>query len=156
MTDATATRLPTGTVTFLFSDIEGSTRLLTALGDRWPPILEAHSEILRSAIGAHDGTVVSTEGDSFFAVFPSAMEAVGAAADIQRGLAAHQWPTGSDVSVRIGIHTGEGRLGADNYVGSGRPSGGANRGGRPRRPGRPVGHHSGAHRSGTRSGTVVV
>lgn len=76
--------MPTGTVTFLFSDIEGSTRLLTALGDRYPPVLEDHSRILRSAIGAHDGTVISTEGDSFFAVFPSALGAVGAAADAQR------------------------------------------------------------------------
>lgn len=117
MKAATEARLPTGTVTFLFSDIEGSTRLLAALGDRYPPLLEAHSQILRSAMGAHDGTVVSTEGDSFFVVFPSALGAVGAAADIQRGLAAHQWPPDSDLTVRIGIHTGEGRLGADNYVG---------------------------------------
>ncbi len=117
MKAATATRLPTGTVTFLFSDIEGSTRLLAALGDRWTPVLETHSEIMRSAISAHEGTVVSTEGDSFFAVFPSAVGAVGAAADAQRSLAAHDWPSGSDVSVRIGIHTGEGHLGADNYVG---------------------------------------
>jgi predicted ATPase/class 3 adenylate cyclase len=117
MKSATEVRLPTGTVTFLFSDIEGSTRLLAALGDRYPPMLEAHSEILRSTIGAHDGTVVSTEGDSFFAVFPSAPKAVGAAADIQRALAAHSWPPGSELRVRIGIHTGEGRLGADNYVG---------------------------------------
>lgn len=117
MKNATAARLPTGTVTFLFSDIEGSTRLLAALGDRYPPILDAHSEILRRAIGAHDGTVVGTEGDSFFAVFPSALEAVSAAADIQRALAAHAWPPGSDLSVRIGVHTGEGRLGADSYVG---------------------------------------
>ena len=113
----TATRLPTGTVTFLFSDIEGSTRLLATLGDRYPAVLEAHSEVVRGAIGAHDGTVVSTEGDSFFAVFPSALGAIGAAADVQRGLAAHDWPAGSEVSVRIGVHTGEGRLGADNYVG---------------------------------------
>ena len=69
MQTATAARLPTGTVTFLFSDIEGSTRLLAALGDRYPPMLEAHAEILRGAIGAHEGTVVNTEGDSFFAVF---------------------------------------------------------------------------------------
>jgi predicted ATPase/class 3 adenylate cyclase len=117
MKAATEARLPTGTVTFLFSDIEGSTRLLAALGDRYPPILDAHSDIVRSAIGAHEGTVVSTEGDSFFAVFPSALGAVRAAADIQRGLAAHPWPPDSDLSVRIGIHTGEGRLGADNYVG---------------------------------------
>jgi predicted ATPase/class 3 adenylate cyclase len=117
MKAATEARLPTGTVSFLFSDMEGSTRLLAALGDRYPPILEAHSEIVRSAVGAHEGTVVSTEGDSFFAVFPSAFGAVAAAADIQRALAAHSWPPGSDVRVRIGVHTGEGRLGADNYVG---------------------------------------
>jgi predicted ATPase/class 3 adenylate cyclase len=117
MKAATEARLPTGTVTFLFSDIEGSTRLLAALGDRYPPLLDAHSEIVRGAIGAHEGTVVSTEGDSFFAVFPSAQGAVRAAANIQRGLAEHPWPPGSELSVRIGIHTGEGRLGADNYVG---------------------------------------
>lgn len=117
MQTAIAARLPTGTVTFLFSDIEGSTRLLAALGDRWPAVLEAHSDIVRGAIGAHEGTVVSTEGDSFFAVFPTALGAVGAAAAVQRGLAAHDWPSGSEVSVRIGLHTGEGRLGADNYVG---------------------------------------
>ena len=117
MKAVTEARLPTGTVTFMFSDIEGSTRLLAALGDRYPPVLEAHSRIVRSAIDAHAGMVVSTEGDSFFAVFPSALSAVHAAADIQRGLAAHTWPPDSAVSVRIGIHTGEGRLGADNYVG---------------------------------------
>src|SRR6188472_3759095 len=117
MSTATATRLPTGTVTFLFSDIEGSTRLLAALGDQYPPLLEAHAAILRDAIAAHDGIVVNTEGDSFFAVFPSALGAVGAAADIQRALAAHAWPPSSEVRVRIGIHTGEGHLGADNYVG---------------------------------------
>jgi predicted ATPase/class 3 adenylate cyclase len=104
-------------VTFLFSDIEGSTRLLAALGDRYPPLLEAHSQVVRSAIVAHDGTVVSTEGDSFFAVFPSAPSAVRTAADIQRGLAAHPWPPDSELTVRIGIHTGEGRMGGDNYVG---------------------------------------
>jgi predicted ATPase/class 3 adenylate cyclase len=114
---ATATRLPTGTVTFLFSDIEGSTRLLAALGDQYPPLLEAHAEILRAKIAAHDGIVVNTEGDSFFAVFQSALGAVGAAADIQRALAAHEWPPNNEVRVRIGIHTGEGWLGADNYVG---------------------------------------
>src|SRR4051794_19503190 len=117
MKTATATRLPTGTVTFLFSDIEGSTRLLAALGDRWPPLLEAHGQIVRNTIDAHGGTVVSTEGDSFFAVFPSALAAVSAAAGIQRALAAHEWPAASEVRVRIGLHTGEGRLGADNYVG---------------------------------------
>ena len=63
---------PTGTVTFLFTDIEGSTRLVQNLGDGYPPLLEQHHDIVRSAVGANDGMVVSTEGDSFFAVFPEA------------------------------------------------------------------------------------
>jgi predicted ATPase/class 3 adenylate cyclase len=110
-------RLPTGTVTFLFTDIEGSTRLLSALGDGYAALLGAHSEILRAAIGAHAGTEVSTEGDAFFAVFPSALNAVSAAAEAQRALAATPWPEGSNVNVRMGLHSGEGRLGGDNYVG---------------------------------------
>jgi predicted ATPase/class 3 adenylate cyclase len=110
-------RLPTGTVTFLFTDIEGSTRLLSALGDGYAALLNAHSEILRAAIGAHAGTEVSTEGDAFFAVFPSALNAVSAAAQAQRALAATPWPEGSSVNVRMGLHSGEGRLGGDNYVG---------------------------------------
>jgi predicted ATPase/class 3 adenylate cyclase len=109
--------LPTGTVTFLFTDIEGSTRLLSALGDGYAAILDAHSEIIRAAIGAHAGTEVSTEGDAFFAVFPSALNAVSAAAQAQRALAATPWPEGSSVNVRMGLHSGEGRLGGDNYVG---------------------------------------
>ena len=109
--------LPTGTVTFLFTDIEGSTRLLSALGDGYAALLDAHSEILRAAIAAHAGTEVSTEGDAFFAVFPSALNAVSAAAEAQRALAATPWPEGSSVNVRMGLHSGEGRLGGDNYVG---------------------------------------
>ena len=111
-------RLPTGTVTFLFTDIEGSTRLLSAVGDDgYAALLAAHSDILRAAIGAHAGTEVSTEGDAFFAVFPSALDAVFAAAEAQRGLATTPWPEGSSVQVRMGLHSGEGRLGGDNYVG---------------------------------------
>ncbi len=117
MKAATATRLPTGTVTFLFSDIEGSTRLLAALGDRCPPVLEAHSEIMRGAISAHEGTVVSTEGDSFFAVFPSAVERGRRGRRRATRARRARMAVRTDVSVRIGIHTGEGRLGADNYVG---------------------------------------
>ena len=109
--------LPTGTVTFLFTDIEGSTRLLSALGDRYEPLLTAHTRILREAIEAHGGTEVSTEGDGVFAVFPSATEAVRAAADAQRRLASAEWPEGEAVRVRMGLHTGEGRLGGDGYVG---------------------------------------
>jgi predicted ATPase/class 3 adenylate cyclase len=110
-------RLPIGTVTFLFTDIEGSTRLLVGLGDRFERLLTAHSEILRSAIAAHAGTEVGTEGDSFFAVFPSAVGAVCAAVDAQRILATQTWPDAAQVRVRMGLHTGEGRLGGDSYMG---------------------------------------
>jgi predicted ATPase/class 3 adenylate cyclase len=109
--------LPTGTVTFLFTDIEGSTRLLESLGDAYPPILERHHAILREAIAAGAGTEVSTEGDAFFAVFPSAPRAVAAVAQAQRALAGEAWPSGVAVRVRMGLHTGEGVLGGDSYVG---------------------------------------
>jgi predicted ATPase/class 3 adenylate cyclase len=109
--------LPTGTVTFLFTDIEGSTRLLQEVGDGYPQILEAHSMILRTAIAAHSGIVVSTEGDSFFAVFRSAEDAIASAVDFQLGLESHDWASGAQIRVRAGIHTGEGAIGGDNYVG---------------------------------------
>lgn len=109
--------LPTGTVTFLFTDIEGSTRLLGQLGDRYPEILEQHQRLLRAAFESNGGVEVSTEGDSFFIVFPAASGAVRAAIDLQRSLAAHPWPEDGRVRVRVGMHTGEGTLGADNYVG---------------------------------------
>jgi predicted ATPase/class 3 adenylate cyclase len=109
--------LPTGTVTFLFTDIEGSTRLLQELGDDYRSLLETHSDILRAAIAAHSGIVVSTEGDSFFAVFTSPEDAVAAAADFQRGLATHTWGGEARIRVRAGIHTGEGAIGGDNYIG---------------------------------------
>ncbi|HSL26381.1 MAG TPA: adenylate/guanylate cyclase domain-containing protein, partial [Acidimicrobiia bacterium] len=109
--------LPTGIVTFLFTDIEGSTRLLQKVGDGYRFILEEHADIVRSAVAAQGGTVVSTEGDSFFAVFASPAAAIGAAADVQRKLTAHHFPASAEVRVRVGIHTGEGTLGGDNYVG---------------------------------------
>jgi predicted ATPase/class 3 adenylate cyclase len=111
------TGLPTGTVTFLFTDIEGSTRLLGALGERYGPLLEAHNRILRDAIADHGGTEVNTEGDAFFAVFPSAVDAVAATVDAQQAIAAADWPDGAPLRVRMGLHTGEGRLGGDNYLG---------------------------------------
>ncbi len=114
---ATRRQLPSGTVTFLFTDIEGSTRLLARLGDKYGPVLDQHSRIMRGAIAANGGTEVSTEGDSFFAAFPTALDAVRAAADAQRALAAHDWPTDGEVRVRMGLHTGEGRLGGGDYVG---------------------------------------
>jgi predicted ATPase/class 3 adenylate cyclase len=109
--------LPVGTITFLFTDIEGSTRLVEQLGARFPETLETHHAILRAAIEAHGGTEVSTEGDAFFAVFPSAVDAVAATVDAQRALAAAPWPGDLPIRVRMGLHTGEGVLGGDNYVG---------------------------------------
>ncbi len=109
--------LPTGTVTFLFTDIEGSTKLVTTLGAAYTPVLEAHTKLIRSAVAGHDGTEVATEGDAVFAAFPSALEALRAAAEAQLALAAYPWPDGVVVRVRMGLHTGEGRLGGDDYVG---------------------------------------
>jgi predicted ATPase/class 3 adenylate cyclase len=110
-------QLPTGTVTFLFSDIEGSTRLLNRLGDAYQRVLEDHGRILRAAFGDAGGYAVSTEGDSFFVVFQSAPAALAGAVEGQRGLADHEWPDGERVRVRMGLHTGEGKLGGDNYIG---------------------------------------
>jgi len=111
------TELPTGTVTFLFTDIEGSTRLAQALGAGWPPLLERHRQIARAAWAAHDGTEIGTEGDSFFVVFERAAEAVAAAVATQRGLAAEQWPQDAAVRVRMGMHSGEGLVSGGSYVG---------------------------------------
>jgi predicted ATPase/class 3 adenylate cyclase len=109
--------LPTGTVTFLFTDIEGSTRLLQALGDAYARVRSEHATIIRDAIAAGGGTEVDTAGDSFFAAFPSPRGAVQAAVMAQRGLKAHDWPAGSPVRVRMGLHTGEGVLSGSEYVG---------------------------------------
>ncbi len=111
------TPLPTGTVTFLFTDIEGSTRLLQSLGSGYADLLARHHAIVRAAIAAHAGAEAGTEGDSFFVAFPSAAEAVSAAVEVQRALAAEPWPTDHGVRVRMGLHTGEAALGGDAYVG---------------------------------------
>jgi predicted ATPase/class 3 adenylate cyclase len=116
-TSATASALPTGTVTFLFTDVEGSTRLVQALEDQYAALLAEHCRIMRDAIAGANGFEVSTEGDSFFAVFPTAADAVRATVAAQRALAAHAWPDQAEVRVRMGVHTGEGRLGGDNYIG---------------------------------------
>jgi predicted ATPase/class 3 adenylate cyclase len=111
------TDLPTGTVTFLFTDIEGSTRLLQALGERYPAVHDKHAAIVRRAVAEAGGTEVSTHGDAFFVAFRSPVGAVRAAVAAQRGLAAHDWSPGPPVRVRMGVHTGEGTLGGDDYVG---------------------------------------
>lgn len=109
--------LPTGTVTFLFTDIEGSTRLVSELGDQYAGLLTAHSEIVRQAVEGNEGINVSSEGDALFAVFPTAAGAVRAAVVAQRELAASDWPGDVAIRVRMGLHTGDGRLGGDDYVG---------------------------------------
>ena len=109
--------LPTGTVTFYFSDIEGSTRLIQQLGDRYPDVLLAHHAIQREALRANAGHELRTEGDSFFIVFGSAIQACAGAAAVQRALAQHSWPDGARVLVRIGLHTGEATLVGNEYLG---------------------------------------
>ena len=111
--------MPTGTVTFLFTDIEGSTQLVKELGGRYSEVLAQHQRILRSAFDAHGGREVDTQGDSFFVAFRRAKDAVAAAVSAQRDLAAHTWPQGVTVKVRMGLHTGEPQVGEDRYVGLG-------------------------------------
>jgi predicted ATPase/class 3 adenylate cyclase len=109
--------LPTGTVTLLFSDIEGSTRLLERLGDRYVEVLAEHRRLLRAAFARFNGREVDTEGDAFFIAFDKASEAVAAAAAAQSALAAHPWPDGAVVRVRMGIHTGEPIVVGQDYAG---------------------------------------
>ncbi|MGH2675677.1 MAG: adenylate/guanylate cyclase domain-containing protein, partial [Actinomycetota bacterium] len=109
--------LPTGTVTFLFTDIEGSTRLLQRLGDGYRAVQDDHARILRRAIDDGGGVAIRTEGDSFFAVFADHAAAVRAAVAAQRTLEAHPWPHGTPLRVRMGLHTGRGELGGDDYLG---------------------------------------
>jgi len=109
--------LLTGTVTFLFSDIEGSTRLAAEHPEPWPRMLDRHRELLRSSFVTYGGTEVGNEGDSFFAVFPTAQGAIQSAIDTQRALAAEAWPEGAEVRVRIGMHSGEASVSTETYVG---------------------------------------
>lgn len=109
--------LPTGTITFLFTDIEGSTRLLRELTSGFQSVLERHQELIREVVERHGGIEVSTEGDSFFCVFDTATEGLAAAIDIQHHMATEDWIDGRLVRVRIGVHTGVAALGGDNYVG---------------------------------------
>jgi DNA-binding SARP family transcriptional activator len=111
--------IPSGTVTFLFSDIEGSTRLLKELGAQYDHALADHQRIMRAAFSAHGGREVDTQGDSFFVAFGRAKDAVAAAVDAQRDLAAQVWPDGAPLKVRMGLHTGEPRVGGERYVGLG-------------------------------------
>jgi predicted ATPase/class 3 adenylate cyclase len=109
--------LPSGTVTMLFSDMEGSTALLSRLGGAYGDALDLHRRVLRAAWVNHGGAEMGTEGDSFFVVFQSAADGVRAALEAQRGLAVQDWPRGASVAVRIGLHTGEPMRHGDGYVG---------------------------------------
>ena len=107
--------LPSGTVTFLFGDVEGSTRLARDLASEWRPVLADIRRLLREAVAAADGHEVDSRGDELFAAFADAESAAAAAVDAQRRLAGHNWP--APVRVRIGLHTGTAQLGEDGYVG---------------------------------------
>ena len=110
--------LPTGTVTFLFTDVEGSTRLVKVLGAaRYGEVLHAHRRLLRDAFRDAGGIEVDTQGDGFFVAFRSASEAVRAAAGAQRALAEHRWPEAAYVRVRMGVHTGEAAVVDEGYRG---------------------------------------
>jgi WD40 repeat protein/class 3 adenylate cyclase len=111
------TDLPEGTVTFLFTDIEGSTRLLEQLREGYATLLADQRRILRGAFAAWQGREVDTQGDAFFVAFSRATQAVCAAAQAQRALAEHTWPGNVTVRVRMGIHTGEPWSGEEGYVG---------------------------------------
>jgi class 3 adenylate cyclase/tetratricopeptide (TPR) repeat protein len=114
-----ATSLPTGTLTFLFTDIEGSTQLLKRLGGRYGELLAEHRRILRAAAQDHCGEEVDNQGDSFLFAFRRADGAAKAAIDVQRALAAHEWPEASDVRVRMGMHTAEPSASDEGYYGLG-------------------------------------
>src|ERR1041384_3761897 len=98
---------PRGTVTFLFTDVEGSTRLVKLLRDSYGSLLAEHQRLLREAFAAHGGEEVDTQGDAFFYVFARARDAAAAAVDGQRALTSHARPDGAEFRVRIGMHTGE-------------------------------------------------
>jgi class 3 adenylate cyclase len=110
--------LPTGTVTFLLTDIEGSTELARRLGERWPAVVGEHKRLLREAVDEAGGHEVDARGEEVFFAFRRAQDAVGAAVAAQRSLASHSWPKGAGVRVRMGLHTGKPALGDDGgYLG---------------------------------------
>ena len=110
--------LPGGTVTFVFTDIEGSTQLLQQLGDEaYGRVSGEHRQLVRETFGAQGGTEIDTQGDAFFFSFPRVRDAVAAAVAAQRALHDHEWPDGREVRVRMGVHTGEPHVGEEGYLG---------------------------------------
>lgn len=112
-----AASLPRGRVTFLFSDIEGSTELLRRLGERYAPLLRDVRAIIRKSVRECEGTEVDSRADEFFAVFRDARRAIDAAVRVQLAMRERKWPKGANVCVRIGIHTGRPSLSDTGYVG---------------------------------------
>lgn len=115
--NATQRVLPEGIVTFLFTDIEGSTKLLRQLDERYVEALAAQRRLFRAAVVAHGGVEVDTQGDAFFVAFADAAGAVAGAAAAQRALAAYDWPGGLAVNVRMGLHTGAPPRTDEGYTG---------------------------------------
>ena len=113
----TVAELPTGTVTFLLTDIEDSTALVTTLRGGYAGVLNEHRRVLREAVEATGGREIDARGDEFFVAFTRASDAVAAALVGQRALAAHEWPDGATLRVRMGIHTGEPAIGDEGYTG---------------------------------------
>jgi class 3 adenylate cyclase len=111
--------LPRGTVTFLFTDIEGSTELLRSLGTRYGEVRTEHGRLIEDACTANSGHVIDTQGDAYFAAFDRAADAVSAAVAVQRTLDAADWPEGLQLRVRMGLHTAEPFLDATGYFGLG-------------------------------------
>lgn len=110
--------LPSGTVTFVFSDIEGSTALLKRVGDaRYAELLALHRRLVRDGFAERGGQEIDTQGDAFFYSFPRARDAVAAAVDVQRAHEAVTWPGGESIRVRMGLHTGEPAVGEEGYTG---------------------------------------
>lgn len=109
--------LPSGTITLLFTDMEGSTRLLHQLGEGYASVLADCRLLLRAAFAQNHGYEVDTQGDAFFVAFARATDAVLAAIEAQRRLAAHPWPQGARVRVRMGLHTGEPHRSSEGYIG---------------------------------------
>ena len=107
--------LPTGTVTFLFADVEGSTRLARELGEEWQPVLADIRRLLREAVSGANGGTRSTHAETSCSPPSSSSEAAAAAVDAQRRLGGHNWP--APVRIRIGLHTGTATLAEDGYVG---------------------------------------
>src|SRR5581483_7771510 len=108
---------PTGTVTLLCTDIEGSTGIVGRLGAEYAGVLEQHRQLIRDAVVAAGGAEIDCRGDEMLLVFTDAADAVRGAVSAQRALAAHTWPDGNEIRVRMGLHTGEPTVEGSTYIG---------------------------------------